>query len=155
MTNSADQRPSREFITELRHQLRTPLNHIIGYSEMLLEDEGGLPEPIASKLRFIDSEARSLLSLLHNMLVSSTSGVTLADIDIFRREMLPQAQNIARMTGSTIEAADEKVILDLLRIATATAELLDFGQKESGDFSPGKVRLGLVAQHSFELKGSV
>jgi two-component system, sensor histidine kinase and response regulator len=155
MTDSEDQRPSREFITELRHQLRTPLNHIIGYSEMLLEDEGSLPEPIASKLRFIDSEARSLLSLLHNMLVSSASGVTLADIDIFRREMLPQVQNIARIVGSTVETADEKIILDLLRIATATAELLDFGQKEGGDFSPGKTRLGLVAQRPFELKGSV
>ncbi|MFL6464579.1 MAG: sensor histidine kinase [Bryobacteraceae bacterium] len=155
MTNSANQRPSREFITELRHQLRTPLNHIIGYSEMLLEDESGLPERFASKLRFVDSEARSLLSLLHNKLVSSASGVTLADIDTFRREMLPQVQNIARIIGPLIETADERIILDLLRIATATAELLDFGQREGNDLSPGKVRPGIIAQRSFELKGSV
>ncbi|MBV9676974.1 MAG: hypothetical protein JO185_11630, partial [Acidobacteriaceae bacterium] len=88
MIDSANQRPSREFIAELRHHLRTPLNHIIGYSEMLLEDEGILPEQIAIKLRYIDSEARSLLSLLHNMLTASANGITLADIDVFRREML-------------------------------------------------------------------
>ncbi|MBV9307117.1 MAG: response regulator [Acidobacteriaceae bacterium] len=155
MIDSANQRPSREFIAELRHHLRTPLNHIIGYSEMLLEDEGILPEQIAIKLRYIDSEARSLLSLLHNMLTASANGITLADIDVFRREMLPQVQNIARMIGPLIEIADEKIILDLLRIATATAELLDFGQKESSGLPPGKLKLDIVTQRPTELKASI
>ena len=26
---------------ELRHELRTPINHIVGYAEMLLEDSEG------------------------------------------------------------------------------------------------------------------
>ncbi len=155
MTDFADQFPSREFIAELRHQLRTPLNHIIGYSEMLLEEESGLPEQIAAKLRFIDSEARSLLTLLQNMLTSSVNGVTLADIDVFRREMLPQVQHIARLIGPVIETADEKIVLDLLRIATATAELLDFGQKDPSNLSLGKVKPDAMARRSSELKGSV
>ena len=155
MTDSANQRPSREFIAELRHHLRTPLNHIIGYSEMLLEDENSLPEQTAIKLRFIHSEARSLLLLLHNMLTSGVDGMTLADIDVFRREMLPQAQNIARMIGPLIETADDKIILDLLRIATATAELLDFGQKTDSDLPLGKSWSGTQAQHSLEVKGVV
>ena len=155
MKDTANQHPSREFIAELRHQLRTPLNHIIGYSEMLLEDENSLPEQVTSKLRFIDSEARSLLALLHNMLASSAHGVTLTDIDTFRRAMLPQVQNIARLTGSIIETADGGTVLDLLRIATATAELLDFGQKEGCDFPPEKARPDVFAPRSSELKGSV
>ena len=155
MTDSVHQSPSREFIAELRHHLRTPLNHIIGYSEMLLEDESSLPEQTAIKLRFIDSEARSLLSLLHNMLTSGMSGVTLADVDVFRREMLPRVQSIARMIGPLIETADEKIILDLLRVATATAELLDFGQKKDSELPLGKMRASAFAPHSLELRGAV
>lgn len=155
MTDSVQPRPSREFIAELRHHLRTPLNHIIGYSEMLLEDEAALPEQTAIKLRFIDSEARSLLSLLHNMLTSGVDGVTLADVDVFRREMLPQVQNIARMIGPLVEIADEKIILDLLRIATAAAELLDFGQKKGSDLPLGKTRSSTLTQGSLELKGAI
>ena len=30
-----------EALAELRHDLRTPLNHVIGYAEMLLEDATG------------------------------------------------------------------------------------------------------------------
>jgi signal transduction histidine kinase len=29
---------SPEAVSELRHELRTPVNHIVGYTEMLLED---------------------------------------------------------------------------------------------------------------------
>ena len=29
---------SREAASELRHELRTPVNHILGYAEMLRED---------------------------------------------------------------------------------------------------------------------
>jgi light-regulated signal transduction histidine kinase (bacteriophytochrome) len=155
MTDCVNQLPSREFIAELRHHLRTPLNHIIGYSEMLLEDENSLPEQMAIKLRFIDSEARSLLSLLHNMLTAGVDGITLADIGIFRREMLPQVQNIARLIGPLVETADEKIILDLLRIATAAAELLDFGQKKDSDLPLGKGRSGVPTQRSLELKGAI
>jgi signal transduction histidine kinase len=122
---------------------------------MLLEEEKLMPKQTAVKLRFIDSEARSLLSLLHNMLTSGVDGLTLADIDVFRREMLPQVQSIARMIGPLIETADEKIILDLLRIATAAAELLDFGQKKGSDLPLGKVRSSAFAQRSLELKGAV
>ena len=33
----------RATLGHLRHELHTPLNHIIGYSEMLLEDAAGDP----------------------------------------------------------------------------------------------------------------
>ena len=39
--------------SELRHQLRTPLNHIIGYSEILIEEypEGGHRPAIEAVMR--------------------------------------------------------------------------------------------------------
>jgi len=52
----------------LRHGLRTPLNHIIGYSELLLEEvaERGL-EDVAADLRNIQTAAKELQALLDDL----------------------------------------------------------------------------------------
>src|SRR5581483_2196097 len=51
---------------DLRHRLRTPLNHIIGYSEMLLEDNPA--EAAASRLRRVVAEAKSMLENIQRRL---------------------------------------------------------------------------------------
>jgi DNA-binding response OmpR family regulator len=55
----------------LRHALRTPLNHIIGYSELLLEEakERGLEDLIAD-LRNIHTAGNELLALINDILDS-------------------------------------------------------------------------------------
>jgi signal transduction histidine kinase len=54
----------RATLAHLRHELRTPLSHIIGYSEMLLEDvEDGNRTDIEPNLRQIHEAARRLLRL--------------------------------------------------------------------------------------------
>jgi len=52
----------------LRHTLRTPLNHIIGYSELLLEDakERGLEDMVAD-LRNIHTAGKELLALINEL----------------------------------------------------------------------------------------
>ncbi len=52
----------------LRHTLRTPLNHIIGYSELLLEEakERGLDDLI-SDLRNINNAGKELLALINDL----------------------------------------------------------------------------------------
>ncbi|HEV2056301.1 MAG TPA: histidine kinase dimerization/phospho-acceptor domain-containing protein, partial [Methylomirabilota bacterium] len=54
----------------LRHQLRTPLNHIIGYTEMLLEDAEGTRPELVADLRGIDAAAHRLLVLVNEFLES-------------------------------------------------------------------------------------
>jgi len=57
--------PARQSAAYLRHQLLTPLNHIIGYSEMLEEDALEFNQPsFINDLQKIQSAARSLLGLL-------------------------------------------------------------------------------------------
>ncbi len=41
MTVASDSNQPANPIAELRHELRTPINHIVGYTEMLLEDAEG------------------------------------------------------------------------------------------------------------------
>ena len=50
----------------LRHELRTPVNAILGYSEMLLEDEA--PDNVRPDLERIQAAGRTLLSLINEIL---------------------------------------------------------------------------------------
>jgi class 3 adenylate cyclase len=53
----------RPDFSRIRHDLRTPVNHIIGYSEMLLEDES-TPTEFREDLQKIHSGGRQLLALI-------------------------------------------------------------------------------------------
>src|SRR5947209_1958854 len=57
-----------------RHDLRTPLNHLIGYGEILienLEDEGrGERDPVATALRRVIARARELVHQVQSLPVA-------------------------------------------------------------------------------------
>lgn len=66
---------SPDAVAQLRHDLRTPINHIIGYSEMLLEDAEEVGnESIAADLKRIHSAAQELLGLINTRLVAGEMG---------------------------------------------------------------------------------
>ncbi|MGR9108037.1 MAG: sigma 54-interacting transcriptional regulator [Gammaproteobacteria bacterium] len=59
----------------LRHDLRQPLNHIIGYSELLLEEaEARELEPFIADLKKIHDAARKLSNLIDSVVTSSANG---------------------------------------------------------------------------------
>ncbi|MFM8715269.1 MAG: histidine kinase dimerization/phospho-acceptor domain-containing protein, partial [Spartobacteria bacterium] len=69
-------------VAQLRHDLRTPVNHIIGYSEMLLEDaEEDANESSAADLKKIRSAAQELLEVINTRLVAGEVGETLKSAD--------------------------------------------------------------------------
>lgn len=55
MPNEADDR-------QFRHELKTPINHIVGYSELLIEEEE-LPAPLPEQLKEIKGIANEIASL--------------------------------------------------------------------------------------------
>jgi adenylate cyclase len=55
--------PARLDFSRMRHDLRNPINHILGYCEMLQEDDS-LPSDFLGDLRKIHSGGRQLLSLI-------------------------------------------------------------------------------------------
>lgn len=62
-------RAQRAFLAHLRHELRTPINAIIGYSEMLLEDaEERGQEGVVSDLQKIRAAGGELLALVNDIL---------------------------------------------------------------------------------------
>ncbi len=55
--------PAPSDFSRIRHDLRTPVNHILGYAEMLLEDET-LPAEFRDDLQRIHTGGRALLGLI-------------------------------------------------------------------------------------------
>ena len=58
-----------QFLAGMSHQLRTPLNAVLGYTSMLLQGLGGeLPERPRGMLARVDTNARSLLCTINDVL---------------------------------------------------------------------------------------
>src|SRR3989337_1365546 len=74
-TAAENQSPSAS--AQIRHTLRTPLNHIIGYSEMLLEEAGerALGEFVAD-LQRIHTAGKHLQDLINDLLDTKTENQT-------------------------------------------------------------------------------
>ncbi len=117
----------RATLSHLRHELHTPLNHIIGYSEMLLESvaEGSIVG-LEPGLRELHENARQLM-----LLVDETLARTRKESEIDLRRLSTQASG---PIGSIIAAADElkeqaqrmgapEVTQDLDRISSAAQTL--------------------------------
>jgi PAS domain S-box-containing protein len=103
-------------LPSFRHSLRTPLNHIIGYSEMLIEDaaEQGSSQDVAG-LRDIHTAAQDLLKTIQRRLASTVDVLTEEDLHQLRQETREPIQLIVRR-ASAFAGPD----VDRIRCATAT-----------------------------------
>ncbi len=84
----AANRLKSEFLATVSHEVRTPLNVILGYTELLLEGEFGSTTPSqTAPLRQMDKRAHELLDLVNstldvNRLETGTMPVDLSDIEV-------------------------------------------------------------------------
>lgn len=89
-------RHKSEFLANISHELRTPMNAVIGYTDMLietLEDEGN--EENISDLMRIRAAGQHLLSLINSLL-------NLAKIEAGRAELNAQPTNIPLLISDTV-----------------------------------------------------
>lgn len=63
----AANRAKSEFLSRVSHDMRTPLNAVLGFTR-LLQDEKELPEAAADYLKSIDDSSRYLLGLINDVL---------------------------------------------------------------------------------------
>jgi adenylate cyclase len=141
--------PSHEFkpaltqrirLANMRHEMRTPLNAIIGYSEMLMEDAKSLnQENFVLHLQKIHSSGMETLELVDKILISSNVDGKQAYID--RKNFEGNFTNVLRkplddIIGNTeilIDAAHEPglrdFIPDLEKIQSSSQNFLEFIKK--------------------------
>ena len=118
----------RRQIANIRHDLRTPVNHIIGYSEMLqelAEDDG--QEKLVPDLQSIQVCGRQLLELISDTLDSSKAEISVGKL---RHELRTPIDTIIGHGELAQEEAEElghgEYIPDLQKICSAASLLLSF-----------------------------
>jgi class 3 adenylate cyclase len=111
-------------VARLRHDLRTPLNHVIGYSEMLLESIDSFPT-LENDLRRIHRQGYRLLTLVNEVLAGTAAGAgALPPLSLELGTALGELH--AAVDGLRERAASvgtERLSSDVERIASAAREL--------------------------------
>jgi CheY-like chemotaxis protein/tRNA A-37 threonylcarbamoyl transferase component Bud32 len=111
---------------QLRHDLRTPLNHVIGYTEMLLEDATG--DALAARrarLELALAAARHALELI-NAALGSARRIVPGDVaKLFDALQEPRQKIVAAISGLELPETDGDGAFnaDLKKILSAAARL--------------------------------
>ncbi len=101
----------------LRHELRTPINHIVGYAELLLE-EPGIPSDLEAALKRICEMARDSLGTISSI-VDEARAVAPDALDSLRATV----DGISGAVSEATALANEATRADIARIRDATATL--------------------------------
>ncbi|MDB6126994.1 MAG: adenylate/guanylate cyclase [Verrucomicrobia bacterium] len=119
---------SMEAIKHLRHDLRTPLNQMIGYTEMLIENvnENGPPE-LLDDLQLLCGSGGELLTVLNDALAQWKVEAGKIDLIALRRNMLGPLNAFVGYRDLCLEGARTRergdMVSDLEKIEQATANL--------------------------------
>ncbi|HLK65284.1 MAG TPA: response regulator [Bryobacteraceae bacterium] len=121
---------SGDALKHLRHDLRTPINHILGYTEILLEDfgeSGG--DQLPDTLREIHSGGRTLLEWIQQSLGESLGSVSGAQLQAFEAKLRPEAERLLRASEAVKESlhhleGTQEALSDMERVASAFHRLL-------------------------------
>jgi DNA-binding response OmpR family regulator len=157
----AAERAHRALLANLRHELRTPINAIINYAEMLIEDVTATGDPndvevaLRPDLERIHRAGQELLALVNDILNPSHIEVGMLDVESFgarlRHELLTPINAVIGYSELLIEEAltseQENLIPDLERIHSAARRFLalisdlvsfalNFEGIEAGEMSP-------------------
>jgi CheY-like chemotaxis protein len=129
MTAGASSVLSPEEVSALRHDLRTPVNHIVGYCELLLEDaEGEGHAPRRAALEAALATVREVLVMINTSLPSSGVNVTGEDVaSLYQRLHAPQSrimEILATLTLPGEREEDPAFEADVGRIRQATEQLV-------------------------------
>ena len=120
---------SGDALKQLRHDLRTPINHILGYTDMLVEDAGeiGITQ-YEDALRRIRAGGRALLELIHSSLGEGTSSVDAEAMDAFesrfRSQSLTLKQSAEALEGEFQRVESEDARNDIHRVVAAFERLI-------------------------------
>lgn len=107
-------------VSRLRHDLRTPVNAIIGYCEMLLEDAPAHRD----QLDAIHAAARAVLSSIEHGLPPSAAAIDPLALDMLRVAIQPeQGRILACVDALRARDLDASAATDLGRIAEAARRL--------------------------------
>ncbi len=128
-------------VSALRHDLRTPVNHIVGYCELLLEESGPEDVPRRKALQAAIASAREVLTLIEKALPSSGQGVTGSDVEALRTRMRPSHDRILAAMEALHPAGTPTPpdAADIAKVRRATGQLLAVDRASAAHAAPALV----------------
>lgn len=116
-------------VAALRHDLRTPVNHIVGYAEMLLEDlEAPAHAPAREALQQTIAAAREVLSVISAVLTPTRDSVDHEELAVLYARLAEPQRRILDAIRSLLAASGEPptptFVEDLRRIMDAAGHLI-------------------------------
>jgi sigma-B regulation protein RsbU (phosphoserine phosphatase) len=118
---------ARVDLSKIRHDLRTPINHILGYCEMLQEDDE-LPQELALDLAKIHAGGKQLLVLIAEYFNEETFETKRGDVQRLCHDLRTPVNQIIGYSEILMEDAAElnhkKYIPDLQKIRQAAVSWL-------------------------------
>ncbi len=147
-----------EFIASVSHELRTPLHTIIGFAELLAEQEAGpLNEKQRRFVHHIRSDSDHLLSLINDVLDLSrieaggmavrTEGLSLQAVISETVNAIRPLAGGKRVTMREGQIPDVRVLADLLRVRQILYNLLSNGVKFTDPGGEVHITAREVADH--------
>ncbi len=129
---STDSKSHSSVLSHLRHELRTPINAIVGYSEMIIEEiaEIGLEVEYLAELEEIRSYGAELLSLIDTYLnpaISPSNQLDLATIinnPAIKIELAKPTKLVIHNCQQLINSIEQDFVKDLEKINHAANKLL-------------------------------
>ncbi|MCZ2857714.1 sensor histidine kinase [Blastococcus sp. VKM Ac-2987] len=149
----ATERMKDQFVSLISHELRTPLSSILGYLELVMDDEDQpLTDEQRSYLTTVERNAQRLLRLVGDLLFTAqveSGRFTLQPADVDLAGVVRAAEETARVAAATagvqivVDVPDEGLVVpgDAVRLGQACDNLVSNAVK----FTPagGQVRLVL------------
>jgi adenylate cyclase len=112
-----------ESLSEARHNLRTPINHILGYGEMLMEDAADQgQEELLPDLRQILDDGRRALAVINGVMCPASNEVGETELRAMRDDLLDPVNRILESI-KRFETAPGSA--DAVKIRAAAERLLD------------------------------
>ncbi|HWH02862.1 MAG TPA: response regulator, partial [Gemmatimonadales bacterium] len=148
--------PGSNPVAALRHDLRTPVNHIVGYAEMLIEDlEGPANATRRAELESTIEAARDALKMISLVLAPTRDAIEPTEVTgLYHQLEDPQhriIEAVHRLLAAAGEAPTTTFVEDLHKIEAAAARLVPTapatgGSAQSAATTPasGKARVLVV-----------
>jgi adenylate cyclase len=100
--------PRKRPLAKIRHDLRTPVNHIIGFSEILLEDAPGhVPDGFLRDLQRIHNGGETLLSLINQHLNEKALPTSAPDLHQLCHELRTPVNHIIGYSELLMDQCEE------------------------------------------------
>lgn len=133
---------NRDSIQYFRHELRTYLNHIMGYSEILLEDLKESPRPsLAPDVENIYRESANIHRAFQDSFYSEGQPVDRFDEAAFRRNLFGPLYILLglgqRLKKQCEDEHADYLLQDVLKISDSGRKILELVEQELKDAAPG------------------